>query len=179
MTDKEAIAMALEALEGFYEYGYDRQECFEHITAIKEALLEHAMQEVQRLGQEIEQEPVAIKRMKEWIEYLKRKSDFGQHMKIPSEMSAGTCWELAIELEQFINTTPPQRTEPVSDDIASILACRDMLDAQPVPEFDRVIWPERTWVGLTDEEREEIHGSTKSPYLDLIVVEAKLKEKNT
>ena len=50
-----------------------------------------------------EQEPVAIKRMKEWIEYLKRKSDFGQHMKIPSEMSAGTCWELAIELEQFIN----------------------------------------------------------------------------
>ena len=31
---------------------------------------------------------------------------------------------------------PPQRTEqePVSDDIASILACRDMLDAQPVQE---------------------------------------------
>ena len=58
-----------------------------------------------------EQEPVAIKRMKEWIEYLKRKSDFGQHMKIPSEMSAGACWELAIELEQFINTHPPQRTE--------------------------------------------------------------------
>lgn len=57
-----------------------------------------------------EQEPVAIKCMKEWIEYLKRKSDFGQHMKIPSEMSAGTCWELAIELEQFINTTPAQRT---------------------------------------------------------------------
>ena len=34
--------------------------------------------------------------------------------------------------------------EPVADDIASILACRDMLDAQPVPEVDRVIWPERT-----------------------------------
>ena len=118
------------------------------IVDAQEALADHAMQEVQRLGQEIEQEPkikttdpfessrvadynrgwndclfasgvvkqpeqepVAIKRMKEWIEYLKRKSDFGQHMKIPSEMSAGTCWELAIELEQFINTTPPQRTE--------------------------------------------------------------------
>jgi hypothetical protein len=36
----------------------------------------------------------------------------------------------------------------------------------------------RPWVGLTDEEREEIHGSTKSPYDDLIAVEAKLKEKN-
>jgi hypothetical protein len=30
-------------------------------------------------------------------------------------------------------THPPQRTEPVGDDIASIIACRDMLDAQPVP----------------------------------------------
>jgi hypothetical protein len=30
-----------------------------------------------------------------------------------------------------VYTTPPQRTE--SDDIASIIACRDMLDAQPVP----------------------------------------------
>ena len=29
------------------------------VTAIKEALREHAMREVQRLGQEIEQEPVA------------------------------------------------------------------------------------------------------------------------
>jgi len=61
--------------------------------------------------QRTEQEPVAIKRMKEWVAYLKRKSDHGQHMKIPSEMSAGACWELAIELEQFINTHPPQRTE--------------------------------------------------------------------
>ena len=66
-----------------------------------------------------EQEPVAIERMKEWIEYLKRKSDFGQHMKIPSEMSAGTCWELALELEQFINTAPSQQ-EPVIDKSAAI-----------------------------------------------------------
>ena len=55
------------------------------------------------------QEPVAVKHMMEWVDYLKRKSDYGQHMRIPSEMSAGACWELAIELEQFINTTPPQR----------------------------------------------------------------------
>jgi len=39
--------------------------------------------------------------------------------------------------------------------------------------------PQRTWVGLTYEERQEIHGSTKSPYDDLLLVEAKLKEKNT
>ena len=38
-----------------------------------------------------------------------------------------------------------QEIEP--DDIASILACRDMLDAQPVPP--------RTWVGLTDDEKND------------------------
>jgi len=67
-----------EAIDGMYSWSAT-------ITAIKEALAEHAMQEVQRLGQEIE-----------------------------------------------------------PDDMASILACRDMLDAQPVPP--------RTWVGLTDED---------------------------
>ena len=36
----------------------------------------------------------------------------------------------AKEREALAQTQEP---EPVSDDIASILACRDMLDAQPVP----------------------------------------------
>jgi hypothetical protein len=56
----KAMKLALEALElltdteqtfGALDYGDNA------ITAIKEALKEHAMQEVQRLGQEIEQEP--------------------------------------------------------------------------------------------------------------------------
>ena len=73
----DAMKMALEALElltdteqtfGALDYGDNA------ITALEEVLAEHAMQEVQRLGQEIE-----------------------------------------------------------PDDIASIIACRDMLDAQPVP----------------------------------------------
>jgi hypothetical protein len=46
-TQTEALKLALEALEGFYEYGYDRLECFEYVTAIKEALAKP------------EQEPVA------------------------------------------------------------------------------------------------------------------------
>jgi hypothetical protein len=75
-------------------------ECKQAIQAGK-----HAIAELES------QEPVAVKRMKEWVEFLKRQSDNGQHMNIPSGLSAGTCWEIAIELEQFINTTPPQRTE--------------------------------------------------------------------
>ena len=116
MTDKEAMKLALEALElvniefvcnGAHHAKKDRHGLDEDcpvtmryrkaIAALKE-----------RLAQP-EQEPMAVKRMMEWVNCLKRKSDYGQHMKIPSEMSAGVCWELAIELEQFINTHPPQR----------------------------------------------------------------------
>jgi hypothetical protein len=65
---QEALKLALEALEELFDTnGYWWQEVdeqtlkkIEHsITVIKEALREHAMREVQRLGQEIEQEPVA------------------------------------------------------------------------------------------------------------------------
>ena len=62
-----------------------------------------------------------------------------------------------------------QEIEP--DDIASILACRDMLDAQPVPP--------RTWVGLTDEQANEYN--YLGPDMPWVVQEvaAILKEKNT
>ena len=71
--------------------------------------------------------------------------------------------------------------EPV--DIASIIACREMLDAQPVParsqymieEDDDIQVYKRPWVGLTDEEIDawtpEIHGVIRS-------IEQVLKEKN-
>ena len=77
-------------------------------TSPDHELLLEAADALEALAQP-EQEFVAVKHMMEWVDYLKRKSDYGQHMQIPSEMSAGACWELAIELEQFINTTPPQR----------------------------------------------------------------------
>jgi ribosomal protein L11 len=50
-------------------------------------------------------ESVPLQKMKEWVAYLKFKSDYAQHMKISAEISAGTCWELATELEQFIELT--------------------------------------------------------------------------
>jgi len=118
MTDKELMARALEFLEDNQHHIADHERHAyvmlynDFITALKERLAD-PMREVQRLGQEIEQEPVAVKRMKEWVEFLKRQSDNGQHMNIPSSFGAGTCWEIAIELEQFINTHPPQRTEPL------------------------------------------------------------------
>jgi len=59
MTPQQIKAMKL-ALEALETSMYPQQKQLQAITAIKEALAEHAMQEVQRLGQEIEQEPVMI-----------------------------------------------------------------------------------------------------------------------
>ena len=103
-----------------------------------------------------------------------------------NDMRDGIYGEVRVYHEELggsvpIYTHPPQRTEPVSDDIASILACRDMLDAQPV---------QRTWVGLTDEEIAQGyettgHYQTLRPQDKFAVyalarsIEAKLKEKNT
>jgi hypothetical protein len=63
MTDKEAMKLALDALENQIANVYDTEsnaykKCLPAITALKERLAD-PMREVQRLGQEIEQEPVA------------------------------------------------------------------------------------------------------------------------
>ena len=101
----DAMKLALEALEGFYEYGYDRQECFEHITAIKEALAEHAMREVQRLGQEIEQK----------IGCVNHDCDQCKAQRTEQEPVIGK-WSLREvyfdeDGEPISHRSPPQRTE--------------------------------------------------------------------
>jgi hypothetical protein len=95
---------------------------------------------------EAKDEPVAVKHMMRWVDGLKRQSDNGRYMDIPSCMNSGTCWELANELEQFINTTPPQRT----------------------------------WVGLTDEEVGDLSDFAYANDEEFVrQVEKHLKEKNT
>jgi hypothetical protein len=181
----EALKLALEALENsvdlVVEDAYNAEQLYgnypsrqgkvgglkvladQHkkaITALEEVLAEHAMQEVQRLGQEIEpkigcvnhdcdqckaqpeQEPVVG--TKTWFEdgkvitqYLhpsdiyidppQRTEQEPQDWKTPPKEDAPLV-KWAKE-----QTIPPQRTEQEPDDIASIIACRNMLDAQPVP----------------------------------------------
>jgi hypothetical protein len=106
------------------------------------ALSEHAMQEVQRLGQEIEQEPVAKYCCR--LCFNKSGSLLLDRMILCSECGNKRCPKATNHELQCTNSnapnqagsiynTPPQRTEQEPDDIASIIACRDMLDAQPVP----------------------------------------------
>ena len=84
----ETIALVLEDLKKTQE----KQQAT--ITAIKEALAEHAMREVQRLGQEIEQEPVAF-------------------VKENPFCPEGYSDDLSVYLpiNTLLYTAPPQRTE--------------------------------------------------------------------
>ena len=101
MKEREALKLALEALEykpiGATSSEKDLND--QAITAIKEALREHAMYEVQRLGQEIqpEQEPVAWRygALLYWD-----KLDALEFMRTSND---------GYQLEPLY-TTPPQRT---------------------------------------------------------------------
>ena len=128
MTKDEALKLALKFVED--------SECG---TADLEAHIKEALAQP-------EQKPVPVKRMMGWVEGLKRQSDNGRYMHIPSGLNSGTCWELANELEQFINTTPSQRT----------------------------------WVGLTKEERHEISMANRPYCADIMAAhEEELKRRNT
>ena len=102
---QEVLKLALEALEGLIKktsgqaiYSFmetERRIAMSACVGIKEALREHAMREVQRLGQEIEQEPIGTVK----------------------ELFTQTAWErldLRGSTKVYLNTTPPQRgKEPV------------------------------------------------------------------
>lgn len=113
MTDKEAMKLALEALERTQNEGYNLPGIAirEAITAIKEALAEHAMQEVQRLGQEIEQEPVAhckVRPLRGDESFPKVEIDW-VNQPVPGPLYAA----------------PPQRTEQETDELQSLRQFRD------------------------------------------------------
>ena len=104
MTKDEALRMALEALKA------DELDMVDDGSGNMVFRKEQAITAMEKLLAQPEQEPMAVKHMMRWVDNLKWQSDNGQHMNIPSGLSSGTCWELAIELEQFIKSTPPQRT---------------------------------------------------------------------
>jgi len=120
-----------------------------------------------------------VKRMLEWVDSLRRQSDYGQHMNIPSGLSARTCWELANELELFIQAALEAKAEPVVFNTLASLKHKKtvgpiesaMLNTTP---------PQRTWVGLTNENVEKMWDFYKPSAFDFYVaIEFELKEKNT
>jgi hypothetical protein len=69
----EVLKQALEALEIYWGKAEHRRTCEDErqaesaIASLRQAIREHAMYEVQRLDQEIEQEPVAFAGVEMWI----------------------------------------------------------------------------------------------------------------
>ena len=137
MTDKKAMAMALEALQFALHVGFDEssenqikkgdkadQQHRQAITALKERLAD-PMREVQRLGQEIEQEPVGMVK----------------------DLFTSTAWEkldVRGSTKVYLDI-PPQRTEqeqkpaqrkPLTDDLLTDLWYKQSLDWM---EFARAI----------------------------------------
>jgi hypothetical protein len=139
-------------------------------------------------------ESVAVKHMMGWVEALKRQSDYGQHMRIPG-LNAGACFELAIELEQFINTTPPAAPVQEPEYVYTCNGCDTLYREDDVScdctvhglmQFTRhILMPDttppaaqRTWAGLTTE---DMATCINEPAWDLVLRKAEqiLKEKNT
>jgi hypothetical protein len=166
----EVLEQVLEALE---DVGVltDREWQAVHknkANELRQAIRERALYEVQRLGQEIEQEPVA------WREVIKDLSD----------KYARAVVEFAKNIEKGAHSMSPIARE--AGDL--LLALHTAIDAAP-PERTKIEFyhpPQRTWVGLTDEERLNFlnklldYGAGFVSPLDAVVraIEAKLKEKN-
>ena len=121
------------------------------ITAIKEALRENAMREVQRLGQEIEQEPFA------WFRYQQGSRVYYDTKK----------WD----------DCQPLYTQSASDYERGFI---DGMQKQMQSSVDKAVnaMSQRTWVGLTDEEENEYNYLGPDMHWVIQEIEAKLKEKN-
>jgi hypothetical protein len=138
MTDKEAMKLALFALDIVKMHYTQSRHVNEAITALKERLAD-PMREVQRLGQEIEQEPVYHLRQygdvtKEQLDRYIETGDINPPAQPPQRTEQEpVAWPCLIDSADFsentitlvmqcedykvsagthwLSTTPPQRTE--------------------------------------------------------------------
>jgi len=158
MTDKQLLSRAhrelLDVLNSINQdkIHHDGDAFHELLNDVEKALAEHAMRETQRLGQEIEQEPVA------WY-YPDGSPDQCTTNKAYAEMEP--AWTP-------LYTHLPQRTEQEPDEL-NIAYMSGLYDGKK----------KRPWVGLTVDELITLE-QKHIRHEDLCrAIEAKLKEKNT
>ena len=155
----EAMKQARELVQRFLDCdSISSSDYLDVRDAIDKAIREHAMYEVQRLGQEIEQEPVAwllteknINSLQvDSIQRLISRLNHAHHTDLCVRINGQDEWFEADWLKHMVRVTPPAQTQ-------------------------------RTWVGLTDEEVKDIVWNLPyEPSQEHIrAIEAKLREKNT
>ena len=172
MTDKDAMKLALDALETEVsidwtnddEFNASAEKMHEAIAALKARLAqEKALQtlhnENERLGlyrdAYTEQEPVG---------YVYSESGV-KSAAIQRNLPNGTP----------LYTHPPQRTEPIQ----SLQCFHCQVTIETLNDKVMQLMAQRTWVGLTDDEIALINADYPHPQGFARAIEAKLKEKNT
>ena len=134
------------------------------VDDVIEALREHAMHEVQRLGQEIEQEP----------EYAwPTVADYERDVGFQTNEAFRMAWGMARTTNKMLGHPSPPQQEPVAywkEHAQGLQRDYDSLLA----EFQA----QRTWVGLTDEEENEYNYLGPDMHWVIQEIAAKLKEKN-
>jgi len=220
MTDKEAMKLALEALQFALHTGFDEssesqmkkgdkagQQHRQAINAIKERLAD-PMREVQRLGQEIEQEPTCpdckAEVLYECVACSSNNYPPQRTEQEPVSVELPCCgytdasavkWNPFNGVVQCHNCgqtyTPPQRTEqepvPTLEDLEQEIyqntrnfISRDVMEWMLRRYYTHL--PQRTWVGLTEHEHTDIAVECGCMSADWVfygaAVERKVKERN-
>jgi rubrerythrin len=191
----EAMKLALEALH--YCEALNRsveKQKMQAITAIKEVLAEHAMRETQRLGQEIEQEPVVYQcpRCATSMQVdLTAKAALAQPEQEPVAWRTfdgeGLYFYCSYEDNETYadvwNKRNPNHkgwVEPLYKDPKPCPTCEALARTVMLDQTSHdTATPQQTWVGLNDDEIDYlIHLAYTGDEEFVQTIEAKLKEKN-
>ena len=167
MTKDEALKLALEALEAVAIQGDIA--CV--VTNDGEIYLKPAITAVKEALEKPETDWERVARIKE--EMLR--VSFEDNKRLKEALANDTS-------QERVDETAKQQHEPVAC-VEYIPCCTD----QTCQKCKATTPPQRTWVGLTDEERDAMIDSTDLSgayyyddlYAVILAVEAKLKEKNT
>ena len=157
MTKDEALKLALEALE---TKGEHHPRVYQAITAIKQVLANDALEKKAENAKEL------------GLDYEPNKNEFK-----PDWDEKLALTEEVIRLSKRIEELEAQ-PEQHQDWCASLTQMLMSMPPKPAPCNCKP--PQRTWVGMTDEEELQLAGvMDKSRHWLVAAVEAKLKEKNT
>jgi hypothetical protein len=181
MTDKEAMKLALEALElltdteqtfGALDYGDNA------ITALKERLAQPEQEPVQ----ELKDKPAP------WHHRILKAHPFSEPSEWPDSLRLKYVMEELDQYRSAFTLSPAQPAQPEQEPVAWFSPSGNLYKTRfhATANGEQVVTPlyttppQREWVGLTDEEMKAVCAQTWSydPYLIARAIEAKLKEKN-
>jgi hypothetical protein len=166
MSNKKVMQQALECIERLNMRGFIladfETEVYAAITTLREALAqEHALHELARLGQEIEQEPDLIPQDK---------------LFVCGQMGANITRVTAQPEQEPVAYYHPHKgfywAKPTH------ISAPTVVDVPPVPLYVRWKAAQRTWMGLTKVQRDDFADAYGS-YQAVCDIEQALKERNT